>query len=120
MSSNKKQKLYEVEPVFMYISATSLAMTAYRMYKDYLTKAARHCDSFEGRDKSLCMTKYKLEGLKKRKEKLEEDIRKCAEARDQQKCEESLKKKINKLEQRITKLKNKYRTVYRLAKRGSN
>ena len=115
----KKQNYQqEIGPGLMAISATSLLMAAYRMYKDYLSKAARSCDTMEGRDKTLCMTKYKMEGTRAQMEKLRKSLSKCQEAKYPQKCQERLQEKISKLRDKYKKLEKKFNMVYNLAKQA--
>lgn len=121
MSQDKKEIKQEVAgTTYLAISATFLLMNAYRIYKEYLTKAARQCGTMTGRDKSLCMTKYKLDATKAQMEKLRKDLSKCKEAKNPDKCEEKLKEKIKKLQDKHKKLFRRYRSIYNIAKKGES
>lgn len=115
----KKQNYQqEIGPTLMAISATSLLMSAYRLYKEYLTKAARKCDTFTGRDKTLCMTKYKMEATRAQMEKLRKSLSKCEEAKYPQKCQERIKEKISNLQEKYKNLEKKFNMVYDLVKKA--
>lgn len=115
---SKKEIKQEVGTAFLAISATSLLMNAYKIYKEYLSKAARQCNTMTGRDKSLCMTKYRLDATKAQMEKLRKDMSKCKEAKYPEKCEDKLKEKIKDLQAKHKKLFRRYRSIYNIAKQG--
>lgn len=115
---SKKRNVQEIGPTLMAISATSLLMSAYKLYKEYLTKAARECETMEGRDKTLCMTKYKMEATRAQMEKLRKGLSKCEEAKYPQKCRQKLQQKIEKLQGKYKELQKKFNMVYKLAKQA--
>lgn len=116
--SNKQNYQQEIGPTFLAISATSLLMTAYKTYKDYLSKAARACDTMTGRDKSLCMTKYKMEGIRNYIQQLQKSLTKCEEAKYPEKCREKIKERIQKLEEKHKKLNERFKMLYNLIKQA--
>ena len=115
---NNKDTKQEIATAYLAIGATSLLMNAYKIYKEYLTKAARQCNTMTGRDKSLCMTKYRLDATKAQMERLRKDLSKCKEAKYPQKCENKLKEKIKSLQDKHKKLYRRYRSIYDIAKKG--
>lgn len=115
---NNNQNYQQEIGAILAISAGSLLMTAYKTYKEYLTKSARKCDTFTGRDKTLCMTKFKMEGTRAQMEKLRKSLSKCQEAKYPQKCQEKLQEKISKLQKKHKELEKKFNMVYDLVKKG--
>lgn len=115
IESEYQENISEV-PIMLAISATSISMMAYRFYKDYMTKAARECGTLQGRDKNLCMLKYRINALETKKSKLEKGLRKCKEAKNPEKCEEKVKKDIKKTEERLKKVKKQFDMLYKIVK----
>lgn len=114
----EKSHLQEIEPTLMAISGTSMVMMAYRMYKEYMNKAARKCDTMVGRDKTLCMTKYKIEGLEKQYDKLKSSLTKCGQAKYPNKCRQKINQKMLKVQEKLDKNKKRFDMIYKLAQQS--
>lgn len=94
-------QIQEMEPIMMAISAASLSMGAFNLYKQHLTKAARVCKSLPPKEKSLCMLTHKLRGKQIQHAKLKSNMSKCSKTKDPQKCKKSLLKKTIKVGEEI-------------------
>ena len=79
------------------VGAAALAYAAYKIYKNFLSKAARECKG--AADKKECMRKYKIKGLQAQKSKLSGALGGCKDA----KCKASLQKKIAGIDAKISK-----------------
>jgi len=99
-------------PVLYTILAATAALAvtfwaAHKMYKRFLTKAARACKSLSGRAKTACMLGHQVQGLEKAKAVIVKASASCSAAKDPSKCKEKIGKKIAKYDKRITKAKDR-------------
>lgn len=79
--------------------ATVIGYGAYKIYKNYLSKAARSCAGKP--DKSACMQQYKNNAIKAQITKLKADSGKCSKSKDPDKCKASIQSKILKLQSKL-------------------
>ncbi|MFW6242532.1 MAG: hypothetical protein ACOC2W_00065 [bacterium] len=103
--------------IMLAFAATNTLMLAYRLYKEFLTKAAKECKQYIGRDKSLCMAKFELDGLKLKKEHLENGLKDCDKARDPKSCKMKIEKELDKTNKEIEKKEKQFKMLYDLVKK---
>ena len=73
----------------------ALVITAsFKIYKRFLSKAARACNKFAGQSKTSCMNKYKRDALKAQVTELTKGKSKCSNTKDRAKCVQKIDKKI--------------------------
>ncbi len=73
----------------------ALALYAsYKIYKRFLSKAARACKGMGGADKSACMKKYKVSALNAQIKSLSSAGAKCSKSKDPAKCKAGIQKKV--------------------------
>jgi hypothetical protein len=77
--------------------AALILTVSFKVYKRYLSKAARFCSKKEGTDKSACMIKFKREAMQKRILMLRAGKDSCKFSKDPAKCNFKIDKKINKI-----------------------
>lgn len=103
------QKIQNEEPVneigyqaaMVGLTAGMLAVSAFDAFKSFMTKAGRQCFGLDGKDKSICMTKMRIEGTRKLMAELEKRKTICAKARNPKKCVDQMNKKIMKQKERL-------------------
>lgn len=104
----QEETLQEVDPTLLAISATSAAFgitnMAFRLYKDYFSKAARKCKDLSAREKSLCMLKAKLDAKKEQLGQIKKKSSECSKTRKPPKCRLKLGEKIKKITDEVTML----------------
>ena len=83
------------------ISAASLLMTAYKTYKDYLTKAARQCSGLPPKEKAICMVRAKMHASNVQLQTVKGSMAKCAKTKDPEKCKIKLGNKVKVLAMRV-------------------
>ncbi len=114
-TNNKYLKYYQTkESVLLTLSAASLIMAAYRMYKEYFSKHARKCSTTVGIGKSLCMTDVEIKALKRMISSLKNNISKCNQIKDETKkkqCIEKINKKIVKTKERLMRKEKQFRML---------
>lgn len=86
------------------ILAAILSM-AYKVYKEYYSKAAKACEGKKGLEKQECMRNYKIEAINKRIDVLRNNRDKCYSSYDPEICAKSLDHKIEKLREKARKVK---------------
>jgi hypothetical protein len=74
--------------------AAIVAYGATKIYKNYLSKAARACDGKP--DKAACMKDFKVKAAKAKIAALKSGMSKCAQSKDPAACKASIQSKINK------------------------
>jgi hypothetical protein len=80
---------------------------SYRIYRNYLTKAAKACKNFTGPEKNNCMLKFKIEAAKQQLDSLKMALSACDSSQDPEKCKKTIELKIKKLGDKISKLSKK-------------
>lgn len=94
-------EIQEVAPIMLAVSAASLSMTAFNLYKQHLTKAARACKDLTPREKSICMLRFKMSGKKLQLAKLKDGMTKCNKSKNPKSCKQSLVNKAKKVGEEI-------------------
>ena len=98
------------EQIMLVLSVGGLLMTAYRLYKDYLTKAARACANLDPKEKRLCMLKYKIDGKRKQLVTLTSLLSKCRQTKNPDECLNKLRQKIEVCKQQLDYFRERYNT----------
>ena len=122
-SEFQQPKLHESENVNEFIGAalnvifwgqmvSSVIIGSNKLYKNYLSKAARFCNDAENKDK--CMNTYKVQGLKDQITFIKSKSGACSKTKNSKECKEKLNAKIGKLNSKISKLKHQYSKDVRL------
>jgi len=83
------------------ISAASLLMTAYKTYKDYLTKAARQCSGLPPKEKAICMVRAKMYSKNVQLQTIKGAMGKCSKDKNPEKCKLKLGTKIKELAKEV-------------------
>jgi hypothetical protein len=78
--------------------AAAAVAGAYKIYKNYFSKAARACKGKEGDAKQACMKKFKADAVKAEISALKSGMSKCAKSKDPAKCKAAIQKKIQGLQ----------------------
>lgn len=81
------------------IAAAAFAAT--KIYKNYLSKAAKACSTKKGDAKKICMNKFKLDAMKHRIVALNKGKGACKKSKDPKKCVKGIDNKISKLKGKI-------------------
>jgi hypothetical protein len=88
-------------------AAAAIIIISYKIYKHYMTKAAKACKGHKGEDKKVCMDKYKKDALKKRLNALMKGYAKCPKSKNPITCKSKIEKEIKKIKDRLEKLTKK-------------
>ena len=81
----------------------TLIQRAYSSYKKEMKRAKYICDNKEGKERQMCLEKYKIKLLKKRFNFLNSIIVHCKEAKDPVRCRLAIDKEIEKVKNLISK-----------------
>jgi len=82
-----------------------LITVAYKVYKAFFSKAAKACRTKAGRDKQECIYKYKVAALRQQIKALKKNRAYCKKAKEPEKCRQRIDSEIEKVKQKIKKLK---------------
>ena len=77
--------------------AALIITVSYRIYKRFLSKAARACKNLGGEAKTSCMNKYKMQSKRTHIAQLQKGRSICSKSKKPGKCTASIDKKIRKL-----------------------
>ncbi len=80
-------------------AAAMLGYAAYKVYQNYLSKAARACANSD--DKSSCIDVYKKNALRQQISKLQSGMGQCNKALEPYKCRASIQNNIEKLRKKL-------------------
>lgn len=80
-------------------AAALVSYAAYKIYKNYLSKAARSCSG--SADKSTCMKQFKNKAIQAQISKLSSGMGSCAKSKNPAKCKAAIQGKIAKLKGKI-------------------
>lgn len=99
-------------PILFFVLGTAVALAAitwavHKLYKRFLSDAARSCKGQKGKAKSACMLSYQVRGLEKAKATLSKIASGCKDAKDPFKCKAKMIKKIAKYDEKIDKAKDR-------------
>jgi len=83
-----------------------LLYASYKLYKNFLSKAARACKGKSGADKKICMNMFKIKALQTQIRDLQQASKTCSSTSNIAKCKKLLSKKIDKLNKKIENLKS--------------
>jgi len=83
------------------IVAAAIAAASYALYKRFLSKAARSCNSKSGAEKTLCMQQYKKKATQARIKNMQSQISKCNKTKDPAKCKAKTMQTIKQLQSKI-------------------
>jgi len=96
------------EQVALVLSVGGLLMTAYRLYKDYLTRAARACANLDPKEKRLCMLRFKIDGKRRQLTALTSLLSKCRQTKKPDECVDKLRQKIETCRQQVDYFRERY------------
>ena len=109
IAKDTAEKLTSTGNATKYILAGAVAaaavVAAYKIYKRFFSKAAKACKGKSGGEKTACMKKYKIDGLKAAKAEIMKSMSKCAKSKNPEKCKVEVKKKALKFDAKIAKIK---------------
>lgn len=94
----EEEPIEEVSPLLAAFSAAGLLMSAYNIYKQYFTRAARACKDLPPREKGVCMWNWKLKGKQKEYMALKQGMAKCGQ---NEKCKMKIGAKLQKVAQQV-------------------
>ena len=77
--------------------AALIATGAAKVYKSYLSKAARACRKGGATEKATCMKKYSIDNKKRHIQLLQQGKATCRFSKDPAKCTYKIDRKINKI-----------------------
>jgi hypothetical protein len=95
----KSNSIYKKVAIGVVIAAALYA--SYKIYKNYLSKAARSCKGKSGLDKQNCMAKFKSGAAKAQISQLKTSTNLCNKSNNPQLCREKILAKIKKLEGKL-------------------
>jgi len=101
--------LYQIIGATLIVAA--LAYTAYKLYKRFMSKAAKSCQDKSGKMKTICMNQYQIKGLELTKKPFMTGLKGCSKSKDVQICKAKFNKKINQINKKIEKKKNKIKKL---------
>jgi hypothetical protein len=77
------------------VLAAIIATAAYKVYKGYLSKAAKACQGRKGEDKTKCMKDYKRKAVQEEIKAMTKLMSECSKSKEPVKCKNAIKKKID-------------------------
>jgi hypothetical protein len=83
-----------------------MAYASYKIYKNYLTKAARACSEKSGQEKKMCMKEFEIDGLTAQMTDLRRGLSACTKTKNPDKCREALNKKIGGIREKLDKARS--------------
>jgi hypothetical protein len=78
-----------------------MGYASYKLYKNFLSKAAQACSEKSGAEKKLCMKDYEIRGLTAQMTDLRKGFTACLKTKNPDKCREALQKKIDKVKEKL-------------------
>ncbi len=98
--SGKDYSIGMIDGVTTGITAVALvalaSAVAYKIYKRFLSKAAKACNNKGGMEKTNCMAKFKKQATQAKIGVLQKGLSKCSKSKDPALCKNKLKVKISK------------------------
>ena len=76
-------------------------------YKKQWSKAAKSCKGKVGKDKTLCITKYKLKASEMEMSAAKKVMSQCSKTKNPNKCKQKIQSEIKRIQKKIQKLKAK-------------
>jgi hypothetical protein len=83
------------------VVAAAIAAASYAIYKRFLSKAAKSCNSKKGAEKTLCMHQYKKKATQARIRNMRSQLSKCNKTKDPAKCKAKTMSTIKHLQSKI-------------------
>jgi len=74
---------------------------SYKVYKQYLTKAAKACKGNRGIEKEVCMIKHKKKATQKKIEVLKKAVKDCEKTNNVGKCKKKVQDQINREKKKL-------------------
>lgn len=93
------------------LAAGVITWAAYKLYKRFLSDAAKSCKNLSGKEKTICMLKYQLKGLEQAKMALTKAATTCGKSNKPAECREKMGKKIIGFNKKITKAKERIKKL---------
>lgn len=75
--------------------AALVIVVANKVYKRFLSAAARACNKFKGDQRTSCMANYRRQALKKKLADLQQGVSACKHTKKPEKCKQRIAAKIN-------------------------
>ena len=95
-------------PIAATVVATLVILVSYKLYKTYLSKAAKACKGQATSElKKICLKKYKIEALKSQIKELTTGKSACKETKNPAKCAAKVDSKIHSIQVKLQKLSRK-------------
>jgi hypothetical protein len=112
IKNNNNVNIHYLYPILGTIAVVSIiAYGSYKLYKRFMSKAAKACQDKKGKVKTICMNQYQIKGLEASKKPLADGVRSCSKAKDVQSCKVKFNKKINTIDKKITKKQNQIKKL---------
>lgn len=87
-------------------AASAVAYLGYKIYKRFLSKYARQCNSASGKAKTVCMAAAKANAFEARIKAMESKKGMCAKSKEPDKCKAKVDKKINDMKAKLNKMQS--------------
>jgi len=114
-AKNNPGLLGNIPILYTIIGATAIvaavAYASYKLYKRFMSKAAKACQDKKGKVKTICMNQYQLKGLEASKKPFLQGMKNCSKAKEVQSCKAKFNKKINAIDKKITKKQNQIKKL---------
>jgi hypothetical protein len=82
--------------------AVAAAVTlGYKVYKRFLSKAAKSCSGFSGDQKTNCMAKYKKQAMQQHITSMTKSLSSCSKTKDPGKCKSKIGTKIKRVKAKL-------------------
>ena len=85
----------------------TITTIAYKVYKNILSAGARACKDKKGKEKELCMIQYQIKAEREKVKIYRNNLKRCGDTNNPDKCQKELWAKINKCNNKIRKLETK-------------
>jgi len=76
------------------VAAAAAITLGYKIYKRFLSKAAKSCSGFSGDQKTNCMAKYKKQAMQQQIASMTKSLSSCSKTKDPNKCKNKIGIKI--------------------------
>jgi hypothetical protein len=88
-------------PLLKTVTAIGIIFSAYTIYKNFLSHAARMCRGSDDKDK--CMHQFKIKALKTEIDFLKSRAKECSKSKTPERCHNSISQKVKDLENKLKK-----------------
>ncbi len=83
------------------VIAAAIAAAAYKIYKRFISQAAKACKGRSGADKTLCMSQHKKKALQARIKNMQSSMKQCDQTKDPTKCKAKTMQTIKHLQSKM-------------------